>query len=346
MTRKFPTINRKFIQFILGTFSAVIILVFSSCEAEGNRNSLTNSETNNSPKEELLSNSIANLKLIEIESKYTNQKYIVGIGLPRSYFLTEDKTYPVIYQMDGEGSLHTSIETSRGLALTGYLEEVIIVGVFNYAENSRSLDFTPSKATHPDTKLEMGITENIPTGGSDEFFQFIVSELMPKINSTYKTDKKTNVLFGHSLGGLFCISALQNEKSPFSHYLISSPSIWWNYPEIFKVPLPKRDFKPVVYLSVGELEQIPTNLPADLMELFPKEVIKSDRTTRMVEGIVETYDYLKKQGNVEVYAHIEEGEVHMSSNVPSFSRGIRTLLPGYNRDELRRRSSHRPVLPW
>ena len=228
---------------------------------------------------------------------------------------------------------------------TNELEEVIIVGVYNYGAKSRWFDFTPTKADKFTQTLEV-TARDFPTGGSEQFYAFIVSELMPKINTEYRTDNKKNVLYGHSLGGLFCLSTLQKESSPFTHYLLSSPSIWWNDREIFENPLPKRAFEPVVYLTVGEMEQIPTNLPAEIIKLFPKEVIINDGNARMTEGITDAYDYLKAQKNVEVYAHIEEGEVHMSSNIPSFSRGIRTLLNGNNRDELRRRSSERPTLPW
>ena len=94
------------------------------------------------------------------------------------------------------------------------------------------------------------------------------------------------------------------------------------------------------------MEQIPSNLPAKIRQEIPEAALNIDKATNMVTGIIEVYDYLQRQGNVDVYAHIEEGEVHTSSNVPSFSRGIRTLLLGTNRDELRRRSFDSPLLPW
>jgi len=349
--------NCKISQFMLNIFVASTILATYSCNGEQKETTTTNNVSTDSINDTLsnsteaiydksLSNSIANLKLIEVESKNTGKTYTIGIGLPNSYHLEEDKTYPVIYQLDAKAALHTSLETSRGLALSGDLEEVIIIGIFNYAPNSELLDLTPSEATHPDTKLAGNITEDLPTGKSDQFFQFLVEELMPKINSNYRTDKMSNVLFGHSLGGLFCLSALQKEKSPFSHYLISSPSIWWNNQEVLRKRLPRRNFEPVVYLSVGGMEQIPSNLPAKIRQEIPEAALNIDKATNMVTGIIEVYDYLQRQGNVDVYAHIEEGEVHTSSNVPSFSRGIRTLLLGTNRDELRRRSFDSPLLPW
>jgi predicted alpha/beta superfamily hydrolase len=352
--------NSNFLQFILKFFVALILLATYSCDEitrefttknsapikELVKDSLPEPEPTKSIVDNSLSNSIANLKLIEVQSENTGQKYTIGIGLPTSYSSEKDKTYPVIYQLDAEIALHSSIETSRGLASSGDLEEVIIVGIFNYALNSELLDFTPSKATHPDTKSIKNITDSLFTGESDNFYHFIVDELMPRINSNYRTDKMTNVLFGHSLGGLFCLSALQKDKSPFTHYLISSPSVWWNNQEILKKKVPKRNFDPVVYLSVGGMEQIPANLSKRSFQKIPETVREIDKVTRMVTGIIDVYDYLQRQRNVDVYAHIEEGEVHMSSNVPSFSRGIRTLLLGANRDLLRERSFDSPLLPW
>lgn len=350
--------HSKAFPFILKFFVASTLLTTCSCDEISREFTARNSpsveqpirknvaDSTKSRVDHSLSNSIANLKLIEVESINTGQKYTIGIGLPTSYHSDTNKTYPVIYQLDAEIALHTSIETSRGLAVSGDLEEVIIVGIFNYALHSELLDLTPSKATHPDTKFVGNITENLPTGESDLFYKFLVDELMPKINASYRADKISNVLFGHSLGGLFCLSTLQKEKSPFSHYLISSPALWWNNKEVLKKKLPKRNFEPVVYLSVGGLEQIPSNLPKKKREKIPELDRKMDKATKRISGVIEVYDYLQRQGNVDVYAHVEEGEVHMSSNVPSFSRGIRTLLLGAHRDELRHRSFDSPLLPW
>lgn len=357
MKKKQQTIHPKSAQFVLNLFIVSMLLISYSCD-EINREitmrkspapSIVSKELPDSTKsivDNSFSNSIANLELIEIESKITGQKYTIGVGLPVSYSSDKEKTYPVVYQLDAEIALHSSIETSRGLAVSDDLEEVIIIGIFNYALHSELLDLTPSRATHPDTKLVANITENLPTGESDLFYKFLVDELMLKINASYRTDKITNVLFGHAMGGLFCLSTLQKTKSPFSHYLISSPSVWWNAKEVLKAPLPKRNFEPVVYLSVGGFEQIPSNLSKKRRQKIPEADRTLDKAKSMITGLIEVYDYLQRQGNVDVYAHIEEGEVHMSSNVPSFSRGIRTLLLGKNRDKLRTRSFDRPLPPW
>lgn len=349
--------NCKISQFMLTIFATSALLSIYSCDVEkigtDSTNSLSVSPVNNiisdsteSIEDRSLSNSIANLKLIEVESKNTGQKYKIGIGLPNSYHVSKDKVYPVVYQLNAETALHASLETSRGLALSGDLEEVIIVGIFNDAVNSSLLDLTPSKATDPSTKFAGNIADSLPTGGADPFFHFIVDELMPSINSTYRTDKMSNVLFGHSLGGLFCLSVLQKEKSPFSHYLISSPAVWWNNQEVLRNKLPRRNFQPVVYLSVGGMEQLSPNLSSAALDKMPEKAINMDHARQMVSGIIDAYEYLQRQGNVDVYAHIEEGEVHNSSNIPSFSRGIRTLLLGNNRDALRQESFDSPLPPW
>lgn len=349
--------NGRISQFLLTIFAVSMLLANYSCDLETkepsttnsltvNSNQNTSSDTTESIEDRSLSNSITNLKLIEVKSKNTRQLYRIGIGLPNSYHTAKGKVYPVVYQLNAETALHSSLETSRSLALSGDLEEVIIIGIFNHSLNSHLLDLTPSKATDPSTKLAGNIKDSLPTGGSDPFFQFLVDELMPIINANYRTDKMSNVLFGHSLGGLFCLSALQKEKSPFSHYLISSPAVWWNNQEILKQKLPKRNFQPVVYLSVGGMEQIPSNLSTSALEKIPEAVIYMDHARQMVSGTIDAYEYLQRQGNIDVYAHIEEGEVHTSSNIASFSRGIRTLLLGNNRDELRQRSFDSPLPPW
>lgn len=69
------------------------------------------------------------------------------------------------------------------------------------------------------------------TGGRDAFLAFITTELMPYINQKYHNNGK-NILFGHSLGGLFAMYALLKSPQSFTGYILADPSFWWNHNEL------------------------------------------------------------------------------------------------------------------
>jgi hypothetical protein len=69
------------------------------------------------------------------------------------------------------------------------------------------------------------------TGGRDAFLAFITTELMPYINQKYRNNGK-NILFGHSIGGLFAMYALLKSPQSFTGYILADPSFWWNHNEL------------------------------------------------------------------------------------------------------------------
>lgn len=64
-------------------------------------------------------------------------------------------------------------------------------------------------------------------GGSAAFRRFIREELIPAVDSRYRTTAERGIV-GESLAGLFVMETLLLEPSLFSHYVALDPSIWWN----------------------------------------------------------------------------------------------------------------------
>ena len=69
------------------------------------------------------------------------------------------------------------------------------------------------------------------TGGRDAFLAFITTELMPYINQKYHNNGR-NILFGHSIAGLFAMYALLKSPQSFTGYILADPSFWWNHNEM------------------------------------------------------------------------------------------------------------------
>lgn len=181
-------------------------------------------------------------------SKVLNEDRTLNIYLPSKY--NKEKSYPVIYLLDG--SAHEDFLHIVGLVqffnMQFQMPDFIVVGIANV---DRKRDFT----YHTDVKE---FKEKYPTTGSSaKFIQFIETELQPFIQTTYNTND-TKYIIGQSLGGLLATEILLKKPSLFSHYLIVSPSLWWDNESLLKdfdkLRAQNPDTKPYIYISVGEKE--------------------------------------------------------------------------------------------
>jgi predicted alpha/beta superfamily hydrolase len=183
-----------------------------------------------------------------LASSVLNENRTLNIYLPGNYDST--KAYPVIYLLDG--SLHEDFLHIVGLVqfftMQLNMPETIVVGIANV---DRKKDFT----YHTDLK---DLKKDYPTTGhSAKFISFVETELLPYISANYKTTA-TRYLIGQSLGGLLATEILLKKAALFSHYLIVSPSLWWDdesmlkkAAELFKQ---QADNPTYVYISVGKGE--------------------------------------------------------------------------------------------
>ncbi|MCB9082232.1 MAG: alpha/beta hydrolase [Lewinellaceae bacterium] len=153
-----------------------------------------------------------------IKSATLQEERTLNIYLPGNY--DAEKPYPVIYLLDGslnEDFLHI-VGLVQFFNLQFQMPEFIIVGIANV---DRKRDFTHH------TDLEELVKSYPTTGHSDLFIRFLEKELQPFIQATYRTTA-TRYLIGQSLGGLLATEVLLKKPALFSHYLIVSPSLWWD----------------------------------------------------------------------------------------------------------------------
>lgn len=139
-----------------------------------------------------------------------------------------EKAYPVIYVLDADNHFAQLVEYSKYLSRQDVyvIPPLIVVGITN---TDRNRDLTPSHSNldysgKPDTTANSRIKNS---GGNERFFQFIQKELMPYVNSNYKT-QPYRIFAGHSFGGLTAINCLLNYPDMFNAYIAVSPSFWWD----------------------------------------------------------------------------------------------------------------------
>jgi predicted alpha/beta superfamily hydrolase len=148
------------------------------------------------------------------------REIVVHVPLGYSYF---NLNYPVLYVLDGETHFNHIVGAISTLSSNQQIPSMIVVGVLN---GNRIKDFTP---THSKNNIFNKPIEHFSSsGGSQSFIDFFEKELIPKINKEYKVTG-TNLIFGHSLGGLFCLTTLSTKPNLFSAYFAIDPSSWWDH---------------------------------------------------------------------------------------------------------------------
>jgi predicted alpha/beta superfamily hydrolase len=184
-------------------------------------------------------------KTISFDSRVLNETRELNIYIPNETSPDSNKVYSVIYLLDGskdEDFVHIAgLVQFASFPWLNWLEETIVVGIAN---TDRHRDFTfPSDHEHPVYKLKN-------RGGSEKFMEYIQNEVQPLIDSTFNTNQ-TKILIGQSLGGLLASEILLKKPEMFSHYIIVSPSLWYDNESLLELEPQNNTTVDAVYIAVG-----------------------------------------------------------------------------------------------
>lgn len=154
------------------------------------------------------------LELAPFSSRFTGGTHPIKIYLPHK--VLANKTYPVIYILDGEWHLDKVANS-----LDYHEMEVIVIGVGNDTE----LD-PANKYKHREDYSQWPLAEY--------YFDFLVNELAPQIEPLYPIDKNNRTVMGHSYQGLFAGLALlmDDVDNPFFHRHVAIDGSFWAHTEI------------------------------------------------------------------------------------------------------------------
>jgi predicted alpha/beta superfamily hydrolase len=131
------------------------------------------------------------------------------IYMPPNY-LNSERRYPVLYLLDGRGSFHHATASVELLARTGWISDMIVIGIANV---DRTRDFTFVRSE-----------DGGPNGGGERFLRFLESEVVPFVDSNFRTYPHRTVV-GHSLGGLCVFTAMISHPDLFHAYIAVSPAL-------------------------------------------------------------------------------------------------------------------------
>ncbi len=149
-----------------------------------------------------------------IRSAVLNEDRTYQVHLPDSYKSAADRSYPVLYVLDGRDHFVHTVATTDFLAAQGEIPETIVVAI---ASTVRVRDFT--QTDWPQAW--------VGGGGAANFRRFLSTELIPAVEKAYRTDG-FRTLSGHSASGQFVLYTLTSEPALFHAYVALSPSLDWD----------------------------------------------------------------------------------------------------------------------
>jgi hypothetical protein len=152
------------------------------------------------------SNKIIIGETVTVSSRHLNKDMIIDVCLPAEYAEKTDR-YPVLITCQSH-FLHVSGITAD-LAWKNSTPELIVASVRNYSSG----DFIPEKIEgHPDS------------GRADRFIAFFRDELIPDLDSRYRT-QPFRIFYSGSFGGGFSVYMYLAQPNVFNAYLSATPAI-------------------------------------------------------------------------------------------------------------------------
>ena len=238
--------------------------------------------------------------------------YRVFVSIPDAP--APEEGFPVVYLLDGNAFFSSAAMVSQTLTheRAGGKQPAIIVAVGYpidglYDIERRWYDLTPPTPETPKAPLKhMDRFKDIQYGGADALQELLIEQIRPWLAQQYAINEQQQILFGHSLGGLFTLYTLHTRPDAFAAFAAASPSLWWN--EGYLKPL---------------LEQ---QSPEHLKDKPLLMVVGGDEMDFMISDAKLAQQWFTEQG-----LHSELRELpymnHGAVSLPALTMALQVLLP-------------------
>lgn len=137
--------------------------------------------------------------------------------------------WPVVYMLDGEtfGIAREIMRYQVGAGAEMLATPRVLVAIGYPGASRRGTDYAPER--------EQALAGR--QGGAPAFRRFLLDTVCPLIAAELPIDRRRQTLMGHSLGGLFVLETMfeqrlagithVSEVPGFETFVASSPSVWW-----------------------------------------------------------------------------------------------------------------------
>jgi predicted alpha/beta superfamily hydrolase len=227
------------------------------------------------------------------------------ISLPDGYHPDSATRYAAIYLTDADYSFGMTKDIANYLALGKKIPPHILVGIAyggsigNWGQK-RQRDFLP--VANKDIYL---------SGGAPKFAAFLEQELVPYIDSLYRTNKKDRALIGMSYGGVFASYMLLRHPGVFKRYIVGTTPFRYENGLLFgyekQYAETHKDMPAKVYASMGGAEHYALN--------------EFDSFSKKLQG--------RAYKNLRFKAEVLPDEVHESVGGGTLARGLRWIYENY-----------------
>ncbi len=249
----------------------------------------------------------------ELTSRLVGDQYSIFVDLPDDYGQDTAKRYPVVYHLDGNAYFDHVREAARAFGKWNGAVQPIVVGIgYGNAylmDSLRVRDYTFPEALPTDSF--------VISGGAERFHAFLTEELIPHVDSLYRTDTASRTIMGHSFGGYFVLYALWSElsadhgpKPRFNSYIAASPSIGYRngyiVNQLVRLPESAQPGKTIprhMYLTIGEQE------------------LEPETESRFIE----LAEALRKRLHIQLKTKVYPDTEHMGTAVSSFEDGLSSV---------------------
>ncbi|HEU4851822.1 MAG TPA: alpha/beta hydrolase-fold protein [Telluria sp.] len=263
----------------------------------------------------------------ELRAANLGRDYQLFVSLPDSYG-TSNRSYPVVFATDANYAFPV-IRAIAARAGDGgrHIGEFILVGL-SYAKGdtvgySRRRDYTISPNAAEKAVSDMP-GRPARFGEAEGYRLFLDQVAMPFVARHYRADMSRAVFVGHSYGSLLGIHIMFTKPSMFSHYILGSPSLWFDRRVAFQrereYAAAHRDLPARVYFAIGEYE---TLKPGSRDARYNNE-------HDMVRDLELFHRTLSGRGyrNLRTEMRVIADEDHLTLAPLLFTRGLKWALPG------------------
>jgi predicted alpha/beta superfamily hydrolase len=198
----------------------------------------------------------------DLPARALQRDYQLYIALPDGYASGKGR-YPVLFVTDANYAFPLVRSIAQRLYKHAGLEEAIVVGLA-YAKGdtgvfSRRRDYTPSVPCAHAYRSDTPGRANA-FGEAQAYGRYLADEVLPFIAANYRADMARAVFVGHSYGSLLGIQMLLDRPATFAHYILGSPSLWFDGGVLFEreraYAARHKDMAASVYFGIGSTETL------------------------------------------------------------------------------------------
>lgn len=237
-----------------------------------------------------------------LRSKLVGDEYQLDVWLPDGY---EDsaENYPVMYVLDSPACFGLVVAAVMTHIWEQLVPELIVVGI---GKPMASLDeWWPVRSRDYSPKVLPG---EEGSGRSETFLRAVRDEILPFVDSTYRTTVADRTVWGHSLGGVFALRLLFDAAGLFHRYIVTSPAVVLYGQTLLDLdadgPAARAQVPGELFVSVGTLDE----------DFKPH-----------IDGFTTALRARDYQG-LHVHTADLDGYGHLSAGAPGFLSGLRTVF--------------------